>query len=84
MPKSKKARVHGPPAPGPGGGAAQKKARKMHTFSKLSTNKSDAAPGTTTKPKNAPPQRRPIVPFAKRDRILLVGEGESRAAQLAT
>ncbi|KAG2412671.1 hypothetical protein HFD88_010228 [Aspergillus terreus] len=76
MPKSKKARLHGPP-PGAGGDAPQKKARKMHTFSKLST-KADAAPAT--KPKHTPQQqqqqRRPIVPFAKRDRILLVGEGD--------
>lgn len=81
MPKSKKARLHGPP-PGAGGDAPQKKARKMHTFSKLST-KAGAAPAT--KPKHTPQQqqqqRRPIVPFAKRDRILLVGEGEYRAVQ---
>jgi 25S rRNA (uracil2634-N3)-methyltransferase len=60
----------------------------MHTFLKLSTS---AGPSSTSKTqksgigndgtaeknkKNLAQHRRPIVPFGRRDRILLVGEGE--------
>lgn len=69
-----------------------KKHRKMHTFSRLSTTTTTPPPLgppaikhdgkdsktitgaiTSQQPKQ---HRRPIVPFGKKDRILLVGEGE--------
>jgi hypothetical protein len=60
----------------------------MHTFSRLSTSAGPSSisktqkggignNGTAEKNKKNPAQhRRPIVPFGRRDRILLVGEGE--------
>ncbi|OJJ96722.1 hypothetical protein ASPACDRAFT_6800, partial [Aspergillus aculeatus ATCC 16872] len=66
-----------------------KKHRKMHTFSRLSTttttfglpaikhdgkdSKTTTGAVTSQQPKQ---HRRPIVPFGKKDRILLVGEGD--------
>lgn len=71
MPKSaKKARSQGPVA-----AARPKKGRKMHTFPKLSTTSNPS--GANTQPKKQPAQQRPIIPFGKTDRILLVGEGTS-------
>ncbi|KAF9883515.1 hypothetical protein FE257_003390 [Aspergillus nanangensis] len=59
----------------------------MNTFSKLSTsapnahnnnnhnnNKETPTPGKNSKPN--PSQRRPTVPFGRKDRILLIGEGD--------
>lgn len=71
MPKSKRARLH----TGHGGGN-QKKPRKMHTFSKLSSTISSASssPKQNVGKKN-PLHQRPIIPFGRNDRILLVGEG---------
>lgn len=60
----------------------------MHAFSRLSTSAGPSSTsktqksgignnGTAEKNKKNPAQhRRPIVPFGRRDRILLVGEGE--------
>ncbi|PYI26811.1 hypothetical protein BP00DRAFT_406381 [Aspergillus indologenus CBS 114.80] len=67
-----------------------KKHRKMHMFSRLSTTTTTLGPpaaikheGKDSKTKTGavtsqPPKqhRRPIVPFGKKDRILLVGEGD--------
>ncbi|PLB51797.1 hypothetical protein P170DRAFT_433667 [Aspergillus steynii IBT 23096] len=75
MPKSsKKARSQGPVA-----GARPTKSRKMHTFPKLSTAPNTGAASTHIKkqPAKQPAQQRPIIPFGKTDRILLVGEGTS-------
>jgi hypothetical protein len=85
MPRSKKARANGPQR---GDGPGFRGARKMHTFSRLSTSAGPSSisktqkggignNGTAEKNKKNPAQhRRPIVPFGRRDRILLVGEGE--------
>ncbi|KAF4234089.1 hypothetical protein CNMCM8980_000586 [Aspergillus fumigatiaffinis] len=85
MPRSKKARANGPQR---GDGPGFRGARKMHTFSRLSTSAGPSSisktqkggignNGTAEKNKKNPAQhRRPIVPFGRRDRILLVGEGD--------
>ncbi|KAE8413456.1 hypothetical protein BDV36DRAFT_287034 [Aspergillus pseudocaelatus] len=72
MPKSKRARLH----TGHGSGN-QKKPRKMHTFSKLSSTipSSSSSPKHNVGKKN-PLHQRPIIPFGRNDRILLVGEGD--------
>jgi 25S rRNA (uracil2634-N3)-methyltransferase len=73
-------------------GAPPKKSRKMNTFAKLSTTSSGKTkPGgdgaktsqngkKTNQGQNQTKQqqkkRKPIVPFARGDRILLIGEGE--------
>ncbi|PWY70158.1 hypothetical protein BO70DRAFT_382296 [Aspergillus heteromorphus CBS 117.55] len=65
-----------PPNPHP------RKHRKMHTFSKLSTATQGphGPPGHSAANKDRkkphPQQRRPIVPFGRKDRILMVGEGD--------
>ncbi|OGM42423.1 hypothetical protein ABOM_008273 [Aspergillus bombycis] len=72
MPKSKRARLH----TGHGGGNP-KKPRKMHTFSKLSSTipSASSSPRQNAGKKN-PLRQRPIIPFRRNDRILLVGEGD--------
>ncbi|KAE8132204.1 hypothetical protein BDV38DRAFT_275311 [Aspergillus pseudotamarii] len=72
MPKSKRARLH----TGHGSGN-QKKTRKMHTFSKLSSTipSASSSPKQNVGKKN-PLHQRPIIPFRRNDRILLVGEGD--------
>ncbi|RMJ24463.1 hypothetical protein PHISP_04681 [Aspergillus sp. HF37] len=78
-------------------GAAPKKSRKMNTFAKLSTTTADGKtkPGggsgaktsqTQNGKKNQQQQKRkPIVPFGRGDRILLIGEGDfSFARSLVT
>lgn len=71
-------------------GAPPKKSRKMNTFAKLSTTTSgktkpggDGAKNSQNGKKNQgqnqtkqQQKRKPIVPFARGDRILLIGEGE--------
>lgn len=71
MPKSKKARRH----TGHGGGGNPKRVRKMHTFPKLSTTIPSTPKQQNGGRKNLSHQR-PIVPFGRKDRILLIGEGD--------
>ncbi|GFF22436.1 conserved hypothetical protein [Aspergillus udagawae] len=85
MPRSKKARANGPQR---GDGPGIRGPRKMQMFSRLSTSAGPSSTsktqkscisnyGTADKKKKNPAQhRRPIVPFGRRDRILLVGEGD--------
>ncbi|GAQ09048.1 hypothetical protein ALT_6369 [Aspergillus lentulus] len=85
MPRSKRVRANGPQR---GDGPGFRGARKMHAFSRLSTSAGPSSTsktqksgignnGTAEKNKKNPAQhRRPIVPFGRRDRILLVGEGD--------
>ncbi|KAE8348618.1 hypothetical protein BDV28DRAFT_84262 [Aspergillus coremiiformis] len=73
MPKSKKARLR----TDHGRVGHSKKPRKMHTFSKLSTTLPLASPTLKQNSgKKNPSHLRPIVPFGKKDRILLIGEGD--------
>ena len=85
MPKAKKARIanaHGGPR---GDAAATKKGKgnnkKMHTFSRLSTSNKNDDNSNTNANKNKQKQqqqqqRKPIIPFGKGDRVLLIGEGK--------
>ncbi|GIJ85462.1 hypothetical protein Asppvi_004319 [Aspergillus pseudoviridinutans] len=85
MPRSKKARAKGPQR---GDGPGFRGPRKMHMFSRLSTSSPPSSTSKTQKSgistygtaeqkkKNPAQHRRPIVPFGRRDRILLVGEGD--------
>jgi 25S rRNA (uracil2634-N3)-methyltransferase len=71
-------------------GAPPKKSRKMNTFAKLSTTSGKTKPGGGDGAKTSQngkknqgrnqtkqqQKRKPIVPFARGDRILLIGEGE--------
>ncbi|KAA8643152.1 hypothetical protein EYZ11_006794 [Aspergillus tanneri] len=87
MARAKKARTQGPVAGGRHG-----KGRKMHTFLKLSTtttsknsstipskqvtsNGSNQA-GKHSSQQQRQQQQRPIIPFGRKDHILLIGEGD--------
>ncbi|KAL2003889.1 hypothetical protein VTN02DRAFT_1738 [Thermoascus thermophilus] len=68
---------------GGGGSAAVEKGKKMHTFSRLSSSGKDGSSKTLHKnnqqQKKQQPQKqhaRPTIPFGRRDRILLIGEGD--------
>lgn len=90
MTKPKRARVqqqhqHARSNPNTGHGTG-KKHRKMSSFAKLSTksshsnsntggNKENKAPAGKNEKHQQKQHRRPIVPFQRTDRILLVGEG---------
>ena len=92
MPKPKKARianVHSGPRGGDAAAAATKKGKgnkKMHTFPRLSTSNnnnnnnnntnSNANTNTNKNKQKQQQQRRPIIPFGKGDRVLLIGEGK--------
>ncbi|KAL2013473.1 hypothetical protein VTN00DRAFT_998 [Thermoascus crustaceus] len=87
MPKAKEKRIphynhHEAPRNsqrGGAGGGAVGKCKKMHTFSRLSSSGKD---GSTLHNNNNQQQKRqqqhvrPTIPFGKRDRILLIGEGD--------
>lgn len=91
MPKAKKKRIphynhHDAPRNsqrgGGGGSAAVGKGKKMHTFSRLSSSGKDGSSKTlhnnNQQQKNQQQQKqhvRPMIPFGRRDRILLIGEG---------
>lgn len=80
MAKSKKARITpNPPRGGAGAGDAKKGNKKMHMFSRLSTsndNKNKNNKNNKNKKGPMPKNQRPIVPFGRGDRILLIGEGK--------
>lgn len=89
MPKQKKARIanaHSGPRGGDAAAAAATKKgkgnKKMHTFPRLSTsNNNPNANSNSNTNKNKQKQqqqqqRRPIIPFGKGDRVLLIGEGK--------
>ncbi|KAE8382123.1 hypothetical protein BDV26DRAFT_254417 [Aspergillus bertholletiae] len=72
MPKSKRGRLHTGHV-----GGKPKKPRKMHTFSKLSSTVPSASSSLRQNVgKKKPLHQRPIIPFGRNDRILLVGEGD--------
>lgn len=80
MPKTKKARIAA--MQGGGGGDAKRKAnhsnkKKMNTFPRLSTTNNKNNDTKKNKTNNGKQQKnqRPIVPFGRNDRILLIGEG---------
>ena len=83
MPKQKKARIANAHSGPRGDATATKKGnKKMHTFPRLSTsnnNPNTNANSNTNKNKQKQQQqqqRRPIIPFGKGDRVLLIGEGK--------
>lgn len=78
MPKAKKARIAAAQ-----GGDAKRKAndinkKKMNTFPRLSTTNNNNNDTKKNKTNNGKQQRnqRPIVPFGRNDRVLLIGEGD--------
>ncbi|ODM23565.1 hypothetical protein SI65_01154 [Aspergillus cristatus] len=81
MPKAKKARIA---AAQGGGGDAKRKANdnnkksKMNTFPRLSTNANNNNNTKKNNNNNGKLQKnqRPIVPFGRNDRVLLIGEGD--------
>ena len=82
MPKARKARIAAAQGVGDGGDAKRKaygsnKKSKMNTFPRLSTNANNK--NNSKKNNNngkIQKNQRPIVPFGRNDRVLLIGEGE--------
>ncbi|OJJ48787.1 hypothetical protein ASPZODRAFT_90642 [Penicilliopsis zonata CBS 506.65] len=82
MAKAKKTRgsQHGPRDRGV---ATAQRTRKMHTFARLSSSSTATTPSTKKPPTTTNKKQhrqllhsRPVIPFNRRDRILLVGEGD--------
>lgn len=85
MAKTKKARLTNNargagPGSGPGSGAGAGGAKKMHTTSNnphSNNNPNKKQKGASQQQQKQQKNQKPIVPFGRDDRILLIGEGES-------